>query len=307
MVLVPIKKLSSSPAFVAIDIAEQPASGQVRMARKILQGGAKDMARSVTYTFACFGIKRSGASAGISAEGDAAQEALENFVSELSTQAEAGALHLHSAKGVSPEVFTGLTQAAGLDVEGNAAAHVAGVVAAAKWAMGGSLQGKRFVIEGAALGPVPAAVSDALVGEGAELVSIDGVAKKPWMLWGADVDVILAGSKLGALNHQGAEMVKANAIVPWATTPVTTKAFAILRRAGVVVVPDFVSASGGLVAPYLDVSGEAVAQEVSEQVTAILQEADKSEDGVLLGACVLAEAFLSTWLDKLPFGRPLAS
>jgi hypothetical protein len=28
--------------------------------------------------------------------------------------------------------------------------------------------------------------------------------------------------------------------------------------------------------------------------------------GPLLGACEQAEAFLATWCDELPFGRPLA-
>ena len=32
-----------------------------------------------------------------------------------------------------------------------------------------------------------------------------------------------------------------------------------------------------------------------------------SDDGPFLGACYAAEAFLSTWQDELPFGRPLAS
>ena len=36
-------------------------------------------------------------------------------------------------------------------------------------------------------------------------------------------------------------------------------------------------------------------------------EALTSDDGPFLGACYSAEAFLSTWQDELPFGRPLAS
>lgn len=303
----PIQKLATAPAFVAVDLAGQPSSGHARLARKILQGGAKDMARSVTYSFAAFGLKRGGASAGISAEGDAVATALENFVAELAPQAEQGELHLHSAKGVSSEVLGPLSESAGLDSGACAAAHVAGVMAATKWAVGGALVGKSVVLEGASLGPVPASIAKALVEAGAELVEVEGAAKKPWLLWGADVDVILAGSKLGALNHQGAAMVKAKAVVPWATTPVTTKAFAVLQRAGVVVVPDFVSAAGGIVVPYLGASEDAAVDDVAQRVTQILGESSKHPDGVLLGACVLAEQFMASWLDKLPFGRPLAS
>ena len=36
-------------------------------------------------------------------------------------------------------------------------------------------------------------------------------------------------------------------------------------------------------------------------------EALASKHGPFLGACHTAEAFLSTWQDELPFGRPLAS
>lgn len=308
---VPIQKLATAPAFVVVDIEGQPATGLVRMARKILQGSASDMARSATYTFAAFGIQRSGASAGINAEGDARSEALANFVAELTPTVVDGDLHLDPAKGISvggiEELFAGSARkSAVLDPR----VQVAGVVAAAGWALGGSLQGKTVVLEGAALGPIPAALGEAVIAAGATIVDVPGVDKKPWLIWGADVDVILCGSKLGALTHQGAEFVKAKAVVPWATTPVTTKAFAALLRAGVTVVPDFVSAGGALIAGYLDSAPsdvEGLAAVVADRVVEVLTEADKHDDGVLLGACYLAEAFLDSWVDERPFGRPLAS
>jgi hypothetical protein len=43
-----------------------------------------------------------------------------------------------------------------------------------------------------------------------------------------------------------------------------------------------------------------------EQVVAVLDEVLDHADGPLLGACYRAEAFLRTWRDTLPFGRPLA-
>ena len=48
-----IKKFADGAAFVAIDLEGADRSvGIVRQARKILQGGANDLARSLTYTFA---------------------------------------------------------------------------------------------------------------------------------------------------------------------------------------------------------------------------------------------------------------
>ena len=63
-----IHKFSSTEAFIAIDLeGAEASSGPVRWARKVLQGGAKDLARSQTYTYAVLGMARGGASAGISA------------------------------------------------------------------------------------------------------------------------------------------------------------------------------------------------------------------------------------------------
>ncbi len=314
---VPVKKLSSAPAFIVRDLDGEPATGQVRMARKILHSSATDMARSITYSFAAFGIKRGGASGGINAEGDDRESALSAFIEEVNPLVSAGELHLDPAKGIKPGGLDTLQSASGrVAACFDPAVQAAGVVAATSWALGGSLEGKSVALEGASLGPIPAAVTTAVVKAGATIVEVAGVDKKPWMIWGADVDAVLCGSKLGVLNHQGAEFVKAKAIVPWGPTPVTTKAFAMLKRQEVTVLPDFVSAAGGLLAGYLggdsptlehgtDVA--TLSNAVSLRITDVLTRAAFHEDGVLLGACHLAEEFLATWVDEPPFGRPLAS
>ena len=61
-----IRKLESINAFVAIDLENAPGRGVVRTAKKILQGGAKDLARSMTYGLASLEMKETGISAGIS-------------------------------------------------------------------------------------------------------------------------------------------------------------------------------------------------------------------------------------------------
>ena len=45
---------------------------------------------------------------------------------------------------------------------------------------------------------------------------------------------------------------------------------------------------------------------VGDQVGGAVREVHGHDEGPLLGACERAEAFLATWQDELPFGRPLA-
>ncbi len=44
----------------------------------------------------------------------------------------------------------------------------------------------------------------------------------------------------------------------------------------------------------------------TDAIAASVREILGHEDGPLLGACYRAEAFLASWRDELPFGRPLA-
>ena len=63
------RKLSSVDGFVLLDLENAPGSvGVVRSAPKILVSGAEMLARSVTYSFATFGIRTGGASAGVNAK-----------------------------------------------------------------------------------------------------------------------------------------------------------------------------------------------------------------------------------------------
>lgn len=302
-------RLETTDGFVVRDFDDCPAAGVVRRARKILQSSATDLARSATYTFASHGMERSGASAGVNAEGEAAGPALEAAKAEWEPAARAGDLHLFAGKGVTEGEMAPLVGAADLGgMAGLDQALIAGVVAAAGWAAGGSLEGRRVAIEGSPDAPAPAGLADAVAAGGGQVVEVAGVAEKPWMIWGADVDVILAGAKPGTLTHQGAELVTAGALVPWGPVPFTTKAVAtVLRRGGTVLVPDFVAAGGALVAGYLPGDDSQVLAEISERVRSILAEVGDHEDGPLLGACYRAEAFIATWQPKLPFGRPLAA
>jgi hypothetical protein len=304
-----VRKLESTDGFVVIDFPDSPAAGPIRRAKKILQSSAGDLARSASYTFASYEMERSGASGGLNAQGDQIPDAVAALTTELSPDAESGALHLYPGKGMSADDLAPLTGAAGLNsLAGSDRATTAGVVAAASWAVGGSLEGKTVAIEETPAAPAPSDLASSLVSVGAEVVEVPGVAEKPWMIWGADVDVILAGTKPGTLTHQGAEFVKAKALVPWGQIPFTTKSVAqLLKKGETTIVPDFISASGGLVAGYLSGDEDAIIAEIVSAVAMMLTEVGDHEDGPLLAACYRAEAFMAGWQGKAPFGRPLAA
>jgi hypothetical protein len=75
------------------------------------------------------------------------------------------------------------------------------------------------------------------------------------------------------------------------------------------VLPDFVTTAGGTLGglvPALDGERGGSIDGVRSAIGGVLGEVLTDEDGPLLAACRRAEAFLRTWRDDLPFGRPLA-
>ncbi len=326
----PVQKLQTVDGFVVRDFADTPSSGVVRRGRKILQRSATDLARSATYAFAFNGIRRGGASAGLNAEGDDESEALTAAVAELRHELVAGRLELLPAKGIEgSELAAALAAADGDSADDGVAGSAeqaaplafddrvetlgAGVLAAAAWALGGSVEGRRVFIEGDSEDPVHQALTTAVTSAGATVVEARAAEGKPWAVWATEADAILVGSRPGAMNHQGAELLNVSSVIPWAPLPITTKALAVMIGRGITYVPDFISAAGPLVAGHLDPaatpddrSGRDGARFVTTAVEDGLATLDTSSDPLFIAACGRAESFLATWQDKLPFGRPLA-
>ena len=84
--------------------------------------------------------------------------------------------------------------------------------------------------------------------------------------------------------------------------PVTAKAYAAFRRAGIVYVPDFIA----LAAPLLTTFDPASSADPLERIQQSMHDLTADGPDGWLVAIGRAEAFLSTWQDALPFGRPLA-
>ena len=342
---VPIQKLTNTDAFVAIDLDGAPSSGIVRSGPKILQGGAKDLARSLTYAFATLEMQRGGASAGINAKPEDRDSAIAAFVDELTPQVANGTLSLRSGKGVSASSLATLEQAddrhkvantrMGLD---DLATHLSalGPVVAAESVLGG-LDSKRVAIEGfGAAGP---ALATAAVERGAQIVAlstsagsiqdsggftpgdlrarwdaegdrlIGDDANPAWKIFGAEADVLFAGSKIGAINHETAANLRVQAVVPHSALPFTARALAVMQQRGITAVADFIPTAAPLLAywPGDEVDAAAIVALTEEAIRHALDESSGHADGPFLGACHRAEAYLPTWRDELPFGRPIAS
>ena len=307
---VPFQKLTSTDAFVVTDLAGAPSStGIVRRARKILPDGAKLLARTTTYSWAVLGQQRGGASAGINAEDDAADAAVAAFVEELTAQVSDGSLSIDAGKGLpagslgaldAVDRRNGARRTAATNGTVDDELLAAGVVAAAA-AAAGPLDGLTAGVEGAgsAASALEAQLAEAGVtvtpaGEGGPL--------------GTSADLLFCGSKTGLVDHQAAAALPHRFVVPVGPVPVTARGLAVAHRNGVVVLPDFVTTVGPLVgwtAPEGTPLDESLA-DVRSTVTDLVARCLAHPENPTLGGCAVAEEFLSTWQDELPFGRPMA-
>jgi glutamate dehydrogenase/leucine dehydrogenase len=339
-----VEKLTSVDAFVVFDFEDAPtALGVVRSAPKILVDGATWLARSQTYQLAIFEQRAGGASAGINARPEARTDAIAAFVTEIEPWVASRRFLPDAARGVQPDQLAPLRAADPRpdDYWARRAELAAAGLEAATIAAVGGLDGRSVVIEGfdetglelarrvVAQGGSVAAVStadgtavqpsglsiDALdaawAAHGADLVrELVPDLEPPGRVFGVTADILVCGSRTGIVDHGVAAGCDVKALVPSGPIPVTAKALAVLQRAGVVVLPDFVTTAGpllGAALPALDGEGPPLTvDDVAATIGAVITDVLSDESGPVLGACLRAEAFMRTWRDELPFGRPLA-
>jgi glutamate dehydrogenase/leucine dehydrogenase len=285
---VKVQRLSSTDGFIVWDLDLATTSvGVVRLAPKVLQDGAVLLARTVTYSFAAFGVaEHGGASAAINSKPENRDTAIAAFVEEVRPLVDAGRLRLASGLGLTFEDLAPLGATADLDPDRELSA--AGAIAAAR--VSGPLDWRTAAVVGS--GPVTEAANRQLEEAGATLVDAR---------FDSACDVLFVAGKAGILDHDTADTVKAPTVVPLTSVPVTARALAVLGRAGCVVVPDFLSTAAPLLAAY-DAAGGDPVQRVRD---ATVELADQGP-GMWLAAATRAEDNLATWTKERPFGRPLA-
>lgn len=342
-----IQKFTTTEAFVAIDLADAEASsGPVRWARKVLQGGAQDLARSQTYTYAILGMKRGGASAGISAEGPDRAEAIAAFVEEASAMVADSSYLADAAKGVTEtdlaplrdgderdtgrlagEGPTFVDQCEGLSVAVSAHHTAAGLdgktVAIEGFGVTGPAIAAAAIERGATISAIStatgtvtsadgfsaAALADGWAAAGADLVNDLGEVGDAKAIFGSGADVWFVGSKMGIVDHEvAAQIGEASAVVSSGRVALTARALAVLRRGGVAVPADFLSLAGSTLALWGDANRTEgeILAGIGEDIGDMTAEFKSHDDGPFLAACFEAESFLSGWQETLPFGRPLA-
>lgn len=303
--VVALHRLSSTDAFLIVDLdGAVRADGVVRAAPKVLTDGASTMARSRTYSWALLGEQVSGASAGINTSPEQRSERIAAFVAEVAGRVEDGTLSLDAAKGVSDADLLDLVT---LDHRRRDHAELhdelltAGILAAAEVALG-RLSGASVVIEGA--GTATDALSGAFTREGAEVVDVgDGPE-----VASTDAELLVCGSKLGLVDHDLAAALPQRAIIPCGPAPLTAKGLAVASRRSIVVMADFLTLTGPLLAfrPSEDMTRDSLRAAAGDRVREIAAEVLHHPEGPYLGAAHRAEEFLRSWRDEVPFGRPLA-
>ena len=272
-----IQKLESINAFVAVDLENVPGRGILRASKKILQGGAKDLARSMTYGLASLNLKETGISAGISTTPEEKNEAIKTFFEEVS--AWDTEFSLTAGLGVTPEDT----------VEDNPKEKLQLLaMGAVISALSAKPDASTAVIDDKILGSV---LEKELTNNGIEVINSENPITEK-------ADILFCGSKIGAIDHETAETLSFSLIVPTVALPVTTRAVAVCKRRNIVALPDFITTAGPLINDR---------NQIAETLSSIIEEVINHADGPLIGACERAEVFLSNWQSELPFGRPMAS
>jgi hypothetical protein len=292
---VKIHQLTATDGFIAFDLDDAPSTGVTRLARKVLQDGARLLARSTTYAFASFGLRMGGGSAGVNAEGDAVEPALAAFVGEARALVQEGRWTTDPGTGVSEEGLAPLRSVDPRPPElwtGRLSQQLValGAIAAARAVGDGGLGGTTAAVVGG--GPVVDATRLGL--DRAEVTVAEGSPD-------ADCDLLFVAGKAGIIDHDVAETVRAGVVVPLTPVPVTARAHAVLSHAGRVHVPDFLSTAAPLLHAHDREGGDPV-----NRIEASVAELAGEGTGLWMAAAVRAEEFMRSWLDELPFGRPLA-
>ena len=272
-----IQKLESINAFVAVDLEGVPGRGVLRASKKILQGGAKDLARSMTYGLASLNLKETGVSAGISTPPEEKNEAIKTFFEEIKEWE--NEFSFTAGLGVTSE------DTAENNPEERLQLLAIGTLISALTAKPNA---STAVIDDKILS---SALETELTKKGIEIIPSENPFDET-------ADILFCGSKMGVIDHEIAEKLSFSVIVPTAALPITTRAVAVCKRRNILALPDFITTAGPLIKDK---------NLTEETLSSIVNEVIDHNDGPLMGACERAEVYLSTWQSELPFGRPMAS
>lgn len=124
-----------------------------------------------------------------------------------------------------------------------------------------------------------------------------------------EADVVVPGTRPGVISRDAAESLPARVAVvaPAANVPYTAAGADVLRRRGIVALPDFVCNAGGVIGyrSARDATPQQVLAEAGDRIAELIREALGHPGGPIAGACERAAAFLRGWRGQAP-GPPFA-
>jgi glutamate dehydrogenase/leucine dehydrogenase len=219
-----------------------------------------------------------------------------------------------------------------------------GVAVAAETALaagpGGGLAGRSVAIEG--FGKVGGGVAREVVRRGGRVVAVSTVvgcvadpagldverllalrrvhgdgcvaryglsAGSPAQLFTAvEADVIVPGARPGAIDERTAASLppSVRVLAPAANVPYTTRGADVVRRRGIMALPDFVCNAGAVIGyrSAREATPEHVLADDEARIGQLIRQALRHPGGPLTGACEQAAGFLRTWWGDPP-GPPL--
>src|ERR1700722_5519910 len=130
-------------------------------------------------------------------------------------------------------------------------------------------------------------------------------AGPPGLLFTAvDADVVVPGTRPGTIGSRAAGLLPpgVRVIAPAANAPYTVEGAEVLRRRGIVALPDFVCNAGAVIG-YRSPAGaspEEVLATVEATITELIGTALRHPGGPFAGACELAGTFLRGWGGQPP-------
>ena len=291
-----LTKFEAIDGYALIDIdGATRAVGPVRRAKKVLQRTTEDLIRHATYAAAFHNVAASGGAVALNLDPAADdQSPLTNFVDEASAWAMTTGFIGTALMGLGAEQGSVLT---------HESLHMSQeLLAASAAASAGSVADKNVAV-----------VSE--WDEAALTTYLDKAADvSSYPLEDAlqsSADIVFVRGKTGVINHEVVAECNVGAIVGLQPLTTTARGLAVASRAGTVIVPDFISAAGPVLAALSSTAlsstadATALSAEVASMVTEAMTSVNRGTD-LFVEACVAAETFMRTWTDKLPFGRPLA-
>jgi glutamate dehydrogenase/leucine dehydrogenase len=117
-------------------------------------------------------------------------------------------------------------------------------------------------------------------------------------------DVIVPGARPGAIDERTAASLPpgVQVIAPAANVPYTAKGADVVRRRGIMALPDFVCNAGAVIGyqSARDAPPEQVLADVEARIGQLIRQALSHPGGPLTGACEQAAGFLRTWWGDPP-------